>query len=118
MKLRNTLFWFFLSLFFIQQGGLVMASSFNDHEQSDVSIEMSGHHMMTQSVDGTNSMSDNSSCCKTDCHCSAGHCSALGLIIGISTQSTGVIPNNPSSIYALVLPQMHNISLFRPPIFS
>jgi len=118
MKLRNTLFWIFLSLFFIQQGGLVMASSFHDHKQSDVSVKMSGHHMMTQSVDGTDLMIGNNSCCKTDCHCGASNCNAPALMTGISTQSTGVIPNNPSSFYALVLPQMHSISLFRPPIFS
>ena len=124
MKVRNTLIWLFFSVFFMQQASVTVASSFHNNEQSNVSTEMScDHHMMHQSdIDGMNCSSSDvhdKSCCKTDCHCNASGCtSASSLLVGSSIQNRLSRSVHSFSSYALVFPDMHASSLFRPPIFS
>jgi len=107
----------------MQQASFVVASSFHHQAQSNTSADMSCHHMMSElMIKGTDcpspTVSDNESCCKVDCHCSASGCSASALITIVSMQRAQAISSMPSSFYVFEAASMHSVSLFRPPIFS
>ncbi len=118
MKKRNTLFWIFFSLFFIQQAGLVVADSFSDHKHA-IPAEMIGHHTMDHamaSTDGSSDMSMNKPCCKVNCHCGALGCGSALIFHVTPTQSVAILPDVLDSHYVFTQTLIHYSSLFRPPI--
>jgi len=120
VKLRNKLFWIFLSLFFMQQGSIILAASFHHHPPSTVSAEMSCHHSMNHTVSqncSTSKISDHQ-CCHTSCHCSVCHCTPFALMANASIHSDFIFSSHTHDLYAFLLPKMHSVSLFRPPISS
>ncbi len=121
MKKRNTLFWIFFSLFFIQQASLVVAASSFNHEHASMSSEMASHQMMTHSMsDDANNTSDmltSNSCCVTDCRCDATGCHSPIIFSDTSKQGMDAFTDRPSSTYLFAFIQARTSPLFRPPIF-
>jgi hypothetical protein len=117
MKSRNTLFWIFFSLFFIQQASLVVAAP----EHASMPSEMASHQMMTHSMgDDANNTSDmltSNSCCVTDCHCDATGCHSPIIFSDTSKQGMDTFIERPRSTYLFAFIQAQTSPLFRPPIF-
>lgn len=123
MKLLSMIFQL-LCILALMQSGLVSASSFHTTGQASSNAEMSCHHHEMNMIDANHASCSSSSmssdsCCKVLCQCSFANCTAASFIIPVTTgQISRVDLTTTLSVYAFVIPQTAQTSLFRPPINS